>query len=517
MLKPIAHYIPQIIMMWFKPLFPIGLALLFLTTSCVSYERLRFEYGSRLEVSDLEGAAKLIEKKKWYKKDRNKVLYYLELGALARMQGKYAESNEYFNQADQLIEDFRASIGAKGLAAASNARVLPYRTEYFENIAVHYYKSLNYLQLNDISAARVEARRTNIKLQQLNDAVPDKPFKYHDDVLGHLTMALSYEKNGEWNNAFIAYRNAAELFIRDDKVVPYMGVSMPSQLKCDVVRMARKVGFEGEVSRLNRILRPQCRKEATDHGSLVLFWENGQSPVKKENILGFDLLKGRNGNDLRFVNYTNDIEYALSPQEFNQLNGITEINNIRIALPSYVPRFYPLHKARVQYTGGVKEIELIEDLEEVAQQSLRDRFHRELASALIRVAVKEATEASLRQIKTKKKDDDDDDDGKKAKDDDDEDEYSETAGIILSGAMDIFNTITERADLRSWHSLPATISYTRIPLQAGTNKINVQLYNRQGGRASTYSFTVNGNGNLLIKSIISPDSYVLEPGQQLQN
>lgn len=504
--------------MWFKPLLSIGLALFFLTTSCVSYERLRIEYGSRLEISDLEGAAKLIEKKKWYKKDRNKVLYYLELGALARMQGQYAQSNDYLNKADQLIEDFNASIGAKGLAAASNARVLPYRTEYFENIAVHYYKSLNYLQLNNVSAARVEARRTNIKLQALNDAVPNKPFKYHDDVLGHLTMALSYEKNGEWNNAFIAYRNAAELFIKDGKVVPYMGVRIPAQLKCDVVNMARKVGFGGEVSRLSRILKPQCKEAPSGHGSLVLFWENGQSPVKKENILGFDLLKGTNGNDLRFVNYSDDIEYALSPAEYNQLSGITEINNIRIALPSYAPRFYPLRKARVQYAGGVKDLELVEDLEEVAQQSLKDRFHRELASALIRVAVKEATEASLRQIKTKKKDDDDDDDNEKKKDDDNkEDEYSETAGILLSGAMDIVNTITERADLRSWHSLPATISYTRIPLKAGNNKIDVQLYNRQGGRASTYSFDVNGNGKLLIKSIITPDSYVLEPGQQSQN
>ena len=77
---------------------------------------------------------------------------------------------------------------------------------------MHYLKSLNYLELNDVSAAG-EARRTNIRLQELNDAVPDKPLKYHDDVLGmHHDGPELREMNGEWNDAFIAYRNAADLF-----------------------------------------------------------------------------------------------------------------------------------------------------------------------------------------------------------------------------------------------------------------------------------------------------------------
>ncbi|MCB0579826.1 MAG: hypothetical protein KDD10_11015, partial [Phaeodactylibacter sp.] len=167
---------------------PYCLALAWMVASCASFEQYRVLYNNMVEQSDLESAARLIEKKKFYQKDRNKVLYYLELGALARMQGDLEASNDYLNQADLLIEDRRASLGAKGLSVVTNPRVLPYRTEYFENIAVHYLKSLNYLQLNNAPAARVEARRTNIRLQELNDAVPDKPLKYHDDVLGHITM-----------------------------------------------------------------------------------------------------------------------------------------------------------------------------------------------------------------------------------------------------------------------------------------------------------------------------------------
>lgn len=492
-----------------------SLVVTFLLSSCVSFERLRGNYSEMVEASDLEGATRLIESKKWYKKDRNKVLYYLELGALARMQGDLEKSNEYLNKADFLIEDYKASVGAKGLAMVSNPKALPYRTEYYENIAVHYLKSLNYLQMNDLSAARVEARRTNIRLNELNDAVPDKPLKYHDDVLGHIVMGLSYEKNKEWNNAFIAYRNAADLFVTDGHLTNYMGVSIPEQLKCDVVRLAKVLGFTNEQSYYEKTLKPRCKNPEDAYGSLVVFWENGQGPVKDEQIVGFDVLNGVNDNNLRFVSYGTGLDYEIDPYEYNQYDSFSGINSIRVALPRYRSRPYPLRSASIEYAGGIKKMEKIEDLNEVATQSLRDRFHRELATALLRLAIKEATEASLRQIKTKKKDDDsddeDDDDEEKDKSDDDEDEYSETAGIILSGAMDIVNTLTERADIRSWNSLPAEIHYTRIPLKRGNNTIKITFFNRLKERMETHQFTVKANGGLLVKNLITPEASVLLP------
>ncbi|MCB9267283.1 MAG: hypothetical protein H6558_19855 [Lewinellaceae bacterium] len=493
-----------------------GLVLVWSVSSCASFEHYRLLYNQKLEQSDLEGAARIIEKKSFYQKSRNKVLYYLELGALARMQGRLEESNEYLNQADYLIEDRRASLGAQGLAMVSNPRVLPYRTEYFENIAVHYLKSLNYLELNDVPAARVEARRTNIRLQELNDAVPDKPLKYHDDVLGHITMGLSYEMNGEWNNAFIAYRNAAELFIEEGKVVPYMGVQMPEQLKCDLVRMAELTGFNDEAAYFQRLLRPDCGTENGNGGTLALFWENGQGPVKEEVNLGFAVLRSGDRSELCFVNEQLGLEYDIGPEAYHQYNGFEGVNNIRLALPSFQRRIYPLHSAQVNYPGGSRPMELVEDLNEVAEQSLRDRFHRELASALVRLAAKEAVEASLRSIKTKKKDKDDE--GEKGEKDekkkDKEDEYSDTAGQILGGAMDIINAVTERADIRSWQSLPAEIYYQRIPLKKGPNEIKICFYNQYHQRMEEYSFFLQGEGGLTVRNVITPDSRVIQPSEK---
>ncbi len=499
------------------------LALALALSSCASFERYRGLYNNMLEQSDLESAARLVENKNFYQKDRNKVLYYLELGALARMQGDLEKSNEYLNQADHLIEDRRASLGAQGLAMISNPRVLPYRTEYFENIAVHYLKSLNYLQLNDVPAARVEARRTNIRLQELNDAVPDKPLKYHDDVLGHITMGLSYEMNGEWNNAFIAYRNAAELFIEEGKVQAYMGVAMPEQLKCDLVRMAELVGFTNDAQYYQNLLQPRCPEDVGPGGSLALFWENGQGPVKEEAILGFNILRYDDRSSMRFVNNSMGLEYDLGPQAYNEYNGFEGVNNIRLALPSFQRRNYPLRSAKVSYPGGSRPLEMIEDLNEVAQQSLRDRFHRELANALLRLAAKEAMEASLRSIKTKKKDSEEEkeesEEGeekkKKEEDKKEEDRYSDTAGQILGGAMDIINAVTERADIRSWQSLPAEIFYQRIPLKRGTNEIKVTFYNQYNQRTEEHTLRLQGDGVLVVRNVITPDARVIQPTEKI--
>lgn len=498
-----------------------SLALAWAVSSCASFERYRAMYNNMLEQSELESAARLVENKNFYQKDRNKVLYYLELGALARMQGDLEKSNEYLNQADLLIEDRRASLGAQGLAMVSNPRVLPYRTEYFENIAVHYLKSLNYLQLNDVSAARVEARRTNIRLQELNDAVPDKPLKYHDDVLGHITMGLSYEMNGEWNNAFIAYRNAAELFISDGKVQPYMGVPMPEQLKCDLVRMAGQIGFTGEEQYYEKLLNPRCLEQIGPGGALALFWENGQGPVKEENMLGFNILRYSGRSELRFVNSRTGLEYDVGPEAYKEYNGFEGVNNISIALPAFQRRAYPLRSAQVSYPGGARPMELIEDLNEVAEQSLRDRFQRELASALLRLAAKEAVEASLRSIKTKKKDEDEKEEKeegeekkKDEKKEEKKDEYSDTAGQILGGAMDIINAVTERADIRSWQSLPAEIYYKRIPLKKGLNEIKITFYNQYNQRTEEHTLRLQGQGGLIVRNVITPGARAIQPTEK---
>jgi uncharacterized protein len=56
--------------------------------------------------------------------------------------------------------------------------------------------------------------------------------------------------------------------------------------------------------------------------------------------------------------------------------------------------------------------------------------------------------------------------------------------------MNIFNAINEKADTRNWQSLPAFVSYVRIPLQAGENTINISTND------ATKTIKVNGGKGL---------------------
>ena len=62
--------------------------------------------------------------------------------------------------------------------------------------------------------------------------------------------------------------------------------------------------------------------------------------------------------------------------------------------------------------------------------------------------------------------------------------------------MNVFNTVTEKADTRNWQSLPAFVSYVRVPLHEGNNTITVN-YN-----GSPITLQVNGKGSLQMKSVV---------------
>ena len=80
--------------------------------------------------------------------------------------------------------------------------------------------------------------------------------------------------------------------------------------------------------------------------------------------------------------------------------------------------------------------------------------------------------------------------------------------------MDIINAITERADIRSWQSLPAEIFYQRIPLKKGLNEIKVTFYNQYNQRTEEHALTLYGQGGLVVRNLITPGARVIQPTEK---
>lgn len=467
-----------------------GLLIPFLL-SCATYRNKLSGYYNSVRHEQYARAGEQLERNRFLRQDRNRLLYYMEMGKLCHLQGLYDSSNLYFNLADQFIESRRKTLGDRIVSNLINPMMETYLGEDYERFLVHYYKALNYLYKGSIDEAVVEARRITLSTQAQSDKFRPNADRYKEDAFALTVQGLLYETSGDVNNAFISYRNAADLFLNAKG--PYYGVALPAQLKNDVLRTADAMGFTEELDRYEQLFRTTYNKQAgSEGGELVVFVERGMAPEKTEQ--NFILTNAGNGSDFYFtsqygtLNVPFDYDYARRSRESVSLN---RFRTVRVAVPSYLPPAFVYASASVSVNGATQKAELIENFNELAPAVLRERIVKEVSSALVRQVVKKLTEAgasaAAKEISKN---------NSKEKDKKKKESNAEVAALTTGLLVNIFNTATEKADTRNWQSLPAYIQYVRIPLAKGANVVTLQ-----SGR-ETKTIQVQGNGRLQLMNWI---------------
>jgi hypothetical protein len=438
-----------------------------------------------LQQGNYAKAATMLDDNKLLKKSRNHLLYLLERGKVCHLLQQYDSSNRYFNEADQLMEDAKMSAGDIAAGTLLNPMMQTYKGEDFEKYLIHYYKALNYLQLGQPDEAVVEARRITLRSYAQEDKTGNKN-KYTGDAFSYMVQGMIYERNAEINNAFIAYRNAADLFIKDNG--SYYGVKMPEQLKKDVLRTAHQNGFVDEVDRYEKLLNYAFTKEEKPAGGeLILFWENGSAPVKQQQDIFFSLVKDAGGSFF-FAdgNGLYNVPFDLSSGYSRDNIKMNDLRSFRVALPKYQAR--PLYYSGAVVQSGNNDSYILEPAENVntlAFSTLQERLLKELSATLTRLAIKKLAEAAVRPAE--KKDTDSEKDKKR-----------KNRQEVLAFGLQFFNFASEKADTRNWQSLPHTIYYTRVPLKNGLNEIILQI---NGPSIKAIKLSIQGKGGLQFQNI----------------
>lgn len=441
----------------------IYIPLILFLTSCASYYQRNIEVQRMISSGELDKAEKKLEGDKRMQKDRNRLLYLFNMGFVNHLQQDYATSNEFFNEADLLIEDYKRSYGAEALALISNPEVKPYKPEDFEPVMVHYYKSINYLMLRDYEGSLVEAKRMNLVLNELNDKYKDHKNRYQADAFAHILMGLSYEASKDYNNAFIAYRNAYNIYNGEHG---YFGISAPEQLKTDILRTSYILGFRNELEFYEREFERKYEHNPASAGEVVFLWNNGMGPVKDEVSFNFIAVPGQGG----YVVFENE-ELGVSfpfyvgddPQKRKDLLAL---HVVRVAFPKYLERPTYYNNAYIVVNGFDYHLDQAQDINAIAFKTLKDRFLREMGTSLLRLGLKKATEIKLAQ-----------------------------ENAALGAAATITNAITEKADTRNWQTLPHSIYYGRAPLNDGENIIGLRMENINKG-IDKAGFKLDGNQGL---------------------
>lgn len=453
----------------------IGL-MLFLS-GCASYNDRILPYYKSVSAGNYKAAETELDKNSLIQKPRNRLLYLMEKGRISQLNGEYKNSNQYFNEADSLLEQGMTSAADEAVGALVNPMEQRYKGEDFEKFMIHYYKALNYMYLHNTEDAIVEARRISLQAQVQGDKFNNKDNRYSNDAFSLMLQGMLYESNNDVNNAFISYRNAAELYLKSpDKT--YYGTTMPLGLQQDVIRTAMLNGFTTEADQFEKTfgISNYVLPKPSEGGELILFWENGLAPVKTQVDLFFSLIRNDNG-DLFFTDAAGGIVVPFNYSGDRYKVNTKSVESLRVAWPKYVAQT-PYYSGAV-VTNNQQQIsfEKAEDINELAFKTLQQRTLKEIGKTLSRLAVKKIAEYSVRAA---------------AKDN------NGNTNSLLQGigyGIQLYSLLSEKADTRNWQTLPSYISYARIPLQKGENQISLTLKNSHGAD-ETKTIKVNGTGRL---------------------
>ncbi len=434
---------------------------------CATYYQRTQKFQEELHKGNFDKAYQWLNNNDKDATGKNAVLYHLNKGYVTFMQNQYQESNKSFHQADILIEDYYKSLGKEAVALLTNPMMKPYKPEDFEAVLLHFFTSLNYINLNQYDEALVECKRINIKLNALNDRYKDHKNRYQQDAFGHVLMGLIYEHNKDYNNAFIAYRNALNIYKEDYK--KYFNVDVPQQLKKDILRTAYKTGFNDELRQFEKEFNMKYEALKEPEASLVFFWMTGWGPVKDEWSIMFTKSNYQNGY-LTLVNpeYGLNFKFYVGDRSTQEKKGFNDLSVLRVAFPKYQERPPYYQQATLSHENKKYPLDMAENINNIAFKTLKDRMIREMGNSLLRLATKKALEKAVNN-----------------------------QDANLGTAVSIANALTEKADTRNWQSLPYAIHYKRIPLHQGENKVKLEVKASSKGPVKEHDFTFNAQPNRL--------------------
>ena len=382
--------------------------------------------------------------------------YQFELGLTAHYANHFAESSKALDIAGDIAEDrYTKSLTMKAGSLITSDKLRPYSATQHERLLSHYYRALNYVYLNQLDGALVECRRATALINYFKGEDEKYDF-FGTGFLAHLS-GMFFEAAGEWNDALISYKQAAEYYKNASEKT---GVKTPDDIGNALVRLTRRLGFTDEFERYREQYgEPLSHSENT--GELILFYESGYVPAKREENLIFPILKKDDVEDEKFVP-------TLIGREGMVFEDVELEYLLRVAIPtidSQRPRFAGI-EVTVEKQAPARGV-LVEDVENIAIET----FNAQRPMILLRTLVRAVGKYLLTRQANKK---------------------HEALGLLTNLA----GVLTEQADKRSWQTLPNQIFMVRMPLPAGTHTLNLSFLDANGqvrGSQSVPDIKINPN------------------------
>lgn len=416
------------------------------TTTFSPYTQKIAPFRNQLSSGNIKKAPEAIFKSE--RSGNDGILYNLETARILQINRNFVESRKDYAAAIAAVreKDNRATISASAIGAGAaslltNDNAIPYVGEGYEHVFMHHYQALNYLLEHNLEDAGVEFRWANSEQdealqrheRELERAQREaeknrvknrnyaRSYAQLDEEVGSVKNSfqnaysfflsgLVYELQGDLNDAYIDYKKALEIQPQN------------RYLQQDVVRLARQLSMSEELTELTERFSDVLAEEPPlGGGELIVIFEDGLVPQRQPVEVMLPLPTG---------------------------------SIAKLALPTY-PRAAQVSpglkvEAEREENGDDEErvigrTQLLCNVRTLAVKSLLERMPVIVTRQLVRLTAKAVA-------------------AKQAKD---------QLGPLGQICMDVYNIVSEQADLRSWSTLPASAQVLRTSLAPGTYELEL--------------------------------------------
>lgn len=430
------------------------------------YQRGDFEAAARSATAQAQGA-----------KVKDEALYLLEEGAAIRAWALgemtptlslMGASTEAFNAAEWRIDAYgrgpSIKVGSDLAANFTNQEQLPYRGRAYDKVMLNTYKALNYLQLEDFAAARVELNRALVRQRE---AVEENAARLQEaeTQLKQTQVAGAGSMRGVLGDSDIQSAFSGMQRELDAKIVQtYADYVNPFAVYLDGLFHLYQAADSADIERarvsLERVAGMQPANpyidadlEAAERGHLdsgityVLF-ETGMGPIRRSERIQIPTFY--------FTNKVSFIGMAFPRLQYqgDYLNSLEVFTGENLALRTSV----------------------LADMDSVVSQDFKNEWPVILSRTLISMASKIALDATVQ---------------KQARD-----QYGWEGELLTKIATAALQSAINIADTRTWQTLPKQFQLARLPTP--TNRL---LRIRAGPTEKTLTIEPGAINVVYVKSV----------------
>ena len=272
------------------------------------------------------------------------------------------------------------------------------------------------LLLHYIQLGKLDDAR--VEMLQANIKMMEWGDEPEEDAFLRYLEGIIYENLNEEDNALISYRKALTVY-KEKGGLHYP--SIPISLKKDFLRLLSEEGLTSEFNSTKKefdMAEYKPVESGDQFGELVVILNNGLAPIKSEAALPI---------------FSTEVQ-----------------QNLRVAFPVYRDVKGILYEPAIEVNQQRYVMETVEDIDALARYSLEQKMPGIMARATARAVVKYNTQQTQQD--------------------------GSFAGLLLT----VTNLATERADTRSWTTLPQEIQLQRIQLPVGEHQVNIQMVSSAG-------------------------------------